>query len=184
MAYPVANSPMFPSVNDAPFLPPKLKDMPVFNPGSRFYQCDDGSTRWMTEAEAINAGMSCRVISAPAMAGRGFPVRNLGQAAPAAGAAPAAPSGGPPGGQGNPQGASIQSDMPFDQSQFVWPGYPLVSPLNYPVTPAGTSCAWETDTAGNDIYVCRPAVGAVRAPALYAAGPISYPVQTFFAGPF
>lgn len=82
MAYPVINSPMFPSVADAPFLPPKLKEMPVFNPGSRFYSCEDGSTRWMTENEAINAGMSCKVISAPSLAGGGFPVRNLGHASP------------------------------------------------------------------------------------------------------
>lgn len=86
MAYPVINSPMFPSVADAPFLPPKLKEMPVFNPGVRCYECEDGVTRYMTEAQAINMGISCKAVdpsrcSPPAAPGYpmvvGFPVVNL-----------------------------------------------------------------------------------------------------------
>ena len=45
-----------------PFLPPKLKDMPVFNPGVSCYECEDGSVRQMTEAQAINMGISCKVV--------------------------------------------------------------------------------------------------------------------------
>lgn len=102
-----------------------------------------------------------------------FPVRNLGQASPGA-----------PGSQGTPTPASpgpgpaVESfDFPF-----VWPGYPIVSPLNYPAPPAGTSCAWEEDVDGNEIYVCRPQKGAARGPVVYAAGPVSFPAQTFFTG--
>lgn len=88
MAYPVINSPTFPSVADAPFLPPKLHEMPVFNPGVRCYECEDGVTRYMTEAEAINTGISCKAVDAsrcspPPAPGYpmvvGFPVVNLGR---------------------------------------------------------------------------------------------------------
>lgn len=170
MAYPIANSAFLPSTADAPFLPPKLNEMPVFNPGSRFYQCEDGSTRWMTQEEAINRG-GCKVVEGSQMNPNRFPVLNMGQASPSA-----------PGSQGTPTPASpAQPALSFD-SQFVWPGYPIVSPLNYPAPPPGTNCAWEEDVDGNDIYVCRPEKGAARGPVLYAAGPVSFPAQTFFTG--
>lgn len=76
MAYPVINSPTFPSVADAPFLPPKVKDMAIFNPGTHTYLCEDGITRVLTENEAINMGMSCKVIG-PALMGPRYPVMNL-----------------------------------------------------------------------------------------------------------
>lgn len=91
MAYPIANSSFLPSIADAPFLPPKLKDMPIFNPGTSCYECDDGTVRTMTEAEAINYPGSCKVVdagrcsgavSAPApVAGyiTGYPVLNMGR---------------------------------------------------------------------------------------------------------
>lgn len=82
MAYPVINSPMFPSTADAPFLPPKLKDMPIFNPGTRYYQCEDGVVRLLTENQAINLGISCRAIEpsvAPmVLAGPRYRTINLG----------------------------------------------------------------------------------------------------------
>ncbi len=92
MAYPVINSPFLPSVADAPFLPPKLKDMAVTNPGVNCYECDDGTVRNMSEAQAINlgaAGISCKVVdasrcgtpppfSAPGVV-TGYPVLNMGR---------------------------------------------------------------------------------------------------------
>lgn len=87
MAFPVMNSPFLPSIADAPFLPPKLKDMPVTNPGVHCYECEDGSVRRMSENEAINAGISCKVVddsrcAVPAAAPGypmvvGFPVMNM-----------------------------------------------------------------------------------------------------------
>lgn len=68
MAYPIANSPMFPSVADAPFLPPKLDEMPVFNEGLRYYRCEDGVTRLLTQEQAINLGISCEALK-PAVFG-------------------------------------------------------------------------------------------------------------------
>lgn len=88
MAYPVINSPFLPSIADAPFLPPKLKDMPVFNAGTSCYECEDGVTRTMTEAQAINMGISCKVVdpsrcAPPPAPGYptvvGFPVMNIGR---------------------------------------------------------------------------------------------------------
>jgi hypothetical protein len=93
MAFPVINSPFLPSVADAPFLPPKLKDMPVSNPGVSCYECEDGIARYMTEAQAINMGISCKVVdparcsgyvapSAPMVVGYpvlGYPVMNMGR---------------------------------------------------------------------------------------------------------
>lgn len=75
MAYPIINSPMFPSVADVPALPPTLEQMPVFNPGTRAYLCEDGATRLLTEEQAINlaaGGMSCRVVG-PDMSGPSGP---------------------------------------------------------------------------------------------------------------
>jgi hypothetical protein len=62
MAYPIINSPMFPSVADIPALPPTLEQMPVFNPGQRYYRCEDGVTRLLTEEQAINMGISCSAV--------------------------------------------------------------------------------------------------------------------------
>lgn len=81
MAIPVSNSSFLPSVADAPFLPPKLKEMPIFNPGTHYYQCEDGVVRLLTENEAINMGISCKAI-APAgvpaiLSGPRYPVLNL-----------------------------------------------------------------------------------------------------------
>lgn len=179
MAFPVINSPTFPSIADAPFLPPKLKDMPIFNPGRRYYRCEDGITRLLTEAEAINLGISCSAIEGGSLMG-GIRVQNLlGQQGTPQNA---------PGAQGSPQGANIQVDQPIDLNPFVWPGYPLVSPQLYPQVPPGSSCAWEKDAVGNDVWVCRPsAPAAVLTPPpapLYSYGPVSYPVQTFFTGLF
>jgi hypothetical protein len=77
MAFPVINSPTFPSVSDAPFLPPKLKDMPIFNPGVNYYVCEDGVTRILTEEQAINMGISCKVVRRSVLSGIRFPVMNL-----------------------------------------------------------------------------------------------------------
>ncbi len=154
MAYPVVNSPFLPSIADAPFLPPKLKEMPIFNPGTNVYQCEDGSTRVMTEAEAINAGMSCKVVKAMGQAGA--------QSAPS----PASPA------------------QPAADQNFDWAGVRLVNPRLYPAAPANTPCAWEKDVDGNDIYVCRPAKAAIPPPLLYSYGPVSYPTQVVFPGLF
>lgn len=62
MAYPIANSPMFPSTADAPFLPPKLEEMPVANEGLRYYRCEDGITRLMTQEQAERLGISCEAL--------------------------------------------------------------------------------------------------------------------------
>lgn len=62
MAWPIINSPFLPSIADVPALPPKLKEMPVFNPGVSTYICEDGVTRVMTEEQAINLGISCKVV--------------------------------------------------------------------------------------------------------------------------
>jgi hypothetical protein len=67
MAYPIINSPFLPSIADVPALPPKLKDMAITNPGVSCYECDDGTVRQLSEAEAINlgaAGISCKVADA------------------------------------------------------------------------------------------------------------------------
>ncbi len=61
MALPIINSPFLPSVADVPAFPPKLKDMPIMNPGTHTYLCEDGITRVMTEEQAINLGINCRV---------------------------------------------------------------------------------------------------------------------------
>lgn len=156
MAYPVVNSPFLPSVADAPFLPPKLREMPIFNPGVHTYRCEDGSIRTMTEEEAINVGMSCKAM------------RGMGQASPAGGV----------GSQGAPSPASPP------QPTADWAGVRLVSPLLYPAAPAGTVCDWEKDSEGNDIYVCRPKKSEVRGPILYSYGPVSYPTQVVFPGLF
>src|SRR6266404_7387297 len=182
MAFPVINSPTFPSINDAPFLPPKLKDMPIFNPGRRTYRCEDGVTRFLTEQEAINLGISCSAVidEGGSLMGAGIRVQNL------LGQSQGAPQNAP-GAQGSPRGANIQVDQPLDLNPFVWPGYPLVAPQPYPQVPPGSSCACEKDAVGNDVYVCRPAPAAVLVPPpapLYSYGPVSYPVQTFFTGLF
>lgn len=89
MAFPVMNSPFLPSIADAPFMPPKLKDMPVFNPGVRCYECEDGSVQYLSENEAINRGISCKVVdpsrcegaarpAAPVIVGS-YPVLNMGR---------------------------------------------------------------------------------------------------------
>lgn len=65
MAYPIINSPTFPSTADIPSLPPKLDQMPIFNPGTHTYVCEDGVTRVLTEEQAINfgaSGISCKVV--------------------------------------------------------------------------------------------------------------------------
>jgi hypothetical protein len=77
MAYPIVNGPTFPSVADVPALPPTLEQMPIVNPGVRYYQCEDGVTRLLTEEQAINLGISCRAISPPALLGSRYPVQNL-----------------------------------------------------------------------------------------------------------
>lgn len=88
MAFPVMNSPFLPSIADAPFLPPKLKDMPIFNPGVRCYECEDGTVRYMSENEAINMGISCKAIDparcsapppAPSATVLSYPILNMGQ---------------------------------------------------------------------------------------------------------
>lgn len=139
---------------------------------------------------AINMGISCKALGDSKMLGNRYPVRNLGQASPGPGG---------PGAQGTPSPASPGTSAPsggrsfdrsfersFDfQNPFVWPGYPIVTPTLYPSTPPGTNCAWEKDSAGNDIYVCRPVAGAppvVPGPQLYSVGPVYYPAQTVFAG--
>lgn len=68
MAWPIMNSPTFPSTADVPGLPPKLNEMPIVNPGTRTYLCEDGVTRVLTEEQALNLGISCRAIG-PALAG-------------------------------------------------------------------------------------------------------------------
>lgn len=70
MAFPILNSPTFPSVADVPGLPPKFGQMPIMNPGTHTYLCEDGITRVLTEEQAINLGISCRAIEdgAPAPA--------------------------------------------------------------------------------------------------------------------
>lgn len=68
MAYPIANSPTFPSVADAPFLPPKLKEMSIENEGLRYYRCEDGVTRLMTREQAERLGISCEALQ-PAVFG-------------------------------------------------------------------------------------------------------------------
>lgn len=88
-AIPVAGSPFLPSLADVPGLPPKLDEMPIFNPGTRCYVCEDGQHRVLTQAQAINLGMSCRAVDpeecsavprgtwgVPMVAG--FPVMNAG----------------------------------------------------------------------------------------------------------
>lgn len=88
MAFPVVNSPFLPSTADAPFLSPKLKDMPVFNPGVSCYECEDGTLAYMNEAQAINMGISCKAVDParcagavrpPAPAVVGYPVLNIGR---------------------------------------------------------------------------------------------------------
>lgn len=74
MAYPVVNSPMFPSVADAGFLPPKLRDMPIFNPGANRYRCPDGQVRILTENQAIN--QNC-VLDESYRMGAGIPAQTI-----------------------------------------------------------------------------------------------------------
>ncbi len=62
MAFPILNSPTFPSVADVPGLPPKFGQMPIMNPGTHTYLCEDGITRVLTEEQAINLGISCKAI--------------------------------------------------------------------------------------------------------------------------
>lgn len=68
MAWPLINSPSFPSTADIPGLPPKLREMPIVNPGTRTYLCEDGVTRVLTEEQALNLGISCRAVG-PALSG-------------------------------------------------------------------------------------------------------------------
>lgn len=77
-------------------------------------------------------------------------------------------------------GGFIPSGFPLLDPGFM--GYPLVPPYNYPAAnPPGTSCSWEKDVNGNNIYVCRPVEGGAPQvqPAL-SYGPMGFPVRTVF----
>lgn len=92
------------------------------------------------------------------------------------------------GGQGGAQGTPSPASPPGagfaeDTGPFVWPQYPLVAPPQYaPVPPPGTTCAWEKDANGNDVYICRQASGVVvTAPPVATYGPVVYPARTLFS---
>lgn len=180
MAFPVMNSPTFPSIADASFMPPKLEDMPIVNPGPRYYRCADGVTRLLTEDQAINLP-GCSVVEAPPFGLEGRRIQvvyGLGQASPS----PASPGPGTP--QGNPQGGPPSGgDRNFDEGgrldRFYSPQWPSIQVPAYGLPP-GVPCAWEKDSAGNDIYVCRPQIGVPTPPQVLVYGPVSYPTRTFF----
>src|SRR5262245_42315937 len=107
----------------------------------------------------------------------------MGQQGGAGGAQGTPQGGGQGGAQGTPQPASPPASFsPLDQGPFFWPTLPLVPPVAYPpVPPPGTTCSWEKDVNGNDIYVCRQASSAVvPVPQMYSYGPVIYPTRTFF----
>lgn len=177
MAIPIVNSPMFPSVADAGFLPPKLRDMPIFNPGVHRYRCPDGLVRMLTEEQAING--NCVLDEGSYLMGQASPAPSGGAGTPM----PASPGPSPSFDRGFDRGFDRFDQFPLEAFNWpVWPG--LVPPTSYPQVPPGTHCAWEKDVNGNDVYVCRPAAGApvvVAPPApSYIYGPIGIPTQTIF----
>jgi hypothetical protein len=104
--------------------------------------------------------------------------------AEAAAAAQGSPQGGGQGGaQGTPSPASPPGAGFFEtRDPFYFPQYPLVAPPQYVVPPPGTTCAWEKDGNGNDVYVCRQASGAiVTVPPVASYGPVVYPAQSLFS---
>lgn len=100
-------------------------------------------------------------------------------------AAQGSPQGGGQGGaQGTPSPASPPGAGFFEtRDPFYFPQYPLVAPPQYaPVPPPGTTCAWEKDGNGNDVYVCRQASGmVVTVPPVASYGPVVYPAQSLFS---
>src|SRR5579871_115499 len=89
--------------------------------------------------------------------------------------------GGGAGGFGG--GGLVASGIGFETGDpFYFPQYPLVAPPQYaPVPPPGTTCSWEKDVSGNDVYVCRQASGAVvTMPPVASYGPVVYPAQSLF----
>lgn len=141
------------------------------------YKCPDGSTRMLTLSQARGSGCEARPLSecTPGMGRR----RYMGADAQGS------PQGG---GQGGAQGTPSPASQPaatqsFDTGPFVFPTYPLVTPGMYaPAPPPGTTCQWEKDANGKDVYVCRQAEGVVvPASPVYSYGPVIYPARSLFS---
>lgn len=156
------------------------------------YKCPDGSTRMLTLSQARGSGCEARPLSecgagAPQYAA-GPPAGLMGRrrymGADAGGAQGSPQGGGQGGAQGNPSPASQPAaTQTFDTGPFFFPTLPLVAPGLYPpAPPPGTTCSWEKDVNGNNVYVCRQAEGVmVPTTPVVSYGPVVYPARSLFS---